>query len=45
MTGRHIIPSKVGADANAWAARIRREAAARTPAVPAPVVFAKGPKK
>jgi hypothetical protein len=39
MSGRHIIPRKVCADANAWAARIRQEAAARAPAVPAGVVL------
>jgi hypothetical protein len=42
--GKHIVPRKVAADANAWAEKLRAEAARRVPAVPAPVTL-KEPKQ
>jgi hypothetical protein len=40
---RHLIARKVAADANAWADKLRADAAKRAPAVPAPVAI-KGAK-
>lgn len=40
-----LSPKKVAADANAWAARIKAEAAKRAPAIPQPVTTPKEWKK